>query len=78
MIRLWGADGAALGAPIPVTVPARGLNQVTNVFGVAGAGDREIAYATIVVQTVGGRIWAFASVIDNATGDPTNIPIVVP
>jgi hypothetical protein len=77
VIRLWGANGAALGAPIPVTIPAGGLNQVTNVFGAAGAGDREIAYSKIVVQTAVGRVWAYASVIDNATGDLTNVPIVI-
>jgi PKD repeat protein len=77
-LRLYGADGAAAGAPIDVTVPAGGLVQVVDPFGVAGAGDRDIAYATVEVLTPGGLAWAYASVIDNRTGDPTIVPLEVP
>jgi hypothetical protein len=29
------------------------------------------------VTTYGGKIWAYASVVDNGTGDPTTIPVSV-
>ncbi len=77
-IRLYDAAGATAGAPIDVTVPAGGLHQVVDPFGVAGAGDRDVAFATIEVTTTGGLAWAYASVIDNRTGDPTIVPLEVP
>ena len=61
-----------------VTVPPGGLVQVVDPFGVAGAGDRDLAFATVEVLTPGGLAWAYASVIDNRTGDPTIVPLEVP
>lgn len=77
-LRLFGADGAAAGAAIEVTVPPGGFVQVVDPFGLAGAGDRDVAYATVEVLTPGGLVWAYASVIDNRTGDPTIVPLEVP
>jgi PKD repeat protein len=77
-IRLYSESGAVVGAPIPVTVPPGGLHQVVDPFGVAGAGDRDVAFATVEVTTPGGLAWAYASVIDNRTGDPTIVPVEVP
>jgi hypothetical protein len=77
-IRLYSESGAAAGTPIDVSVPPGGLNQVVDPFGVAGAGDRDVAYATVEVLTPGGLAFAYASVIDNRTGDPTIVPVEVP
>jgi hypothetical protein len=76
-IRLFSESGSAAGSPLFVTVPPGGLHQVVDPFGAAGAGDRDIAYATVEVTTPGGLAWAYASVIDNRTGDPTIIPLEV-
>ncbi|MFZ2491719.1 MAG: hypothetical protein WA208_09555 [Thermoanaerobaculia bacterium] len=35
-----------------------------------------IAWARIEVRTEGGALFAFASVVDNRTGDPTIIPAI--
>jgi hypothetical protein len=32
----------------------------------------------VEVLTAGGRVWAYASVIDNATGDPTTVAVQAP
>jgi hypothetical protein len=77
-IRLYDGSGVATGAPIDRTVPAGGLHQVVDPFGVAGAGDHDVAFATVEVMTTGGLAWAYASVIDNRTGDPTIVPVEVP
>lgn len=77
-IRLYGTSGAAAGSPVVVTVASGGLYQVDDVFGQAGAGDRDIAFATVEVTTPGGLAWAYASVIDNRTGDPTIVPLTIP
>ena len=36
------------------------------------------AFATVEVTTPGGLAWAYASVIDNRTGDPTIVPLTIP
>ena len=77
-IRLYGETGAAAGNPVPVTVPPGGLFQVVDVFGEAEAGDRDVAFATVEVTTPGGLAWAYASVIDNRTSDPTIVPLSIP
>lgn len=77
-IRLFGEAGSPAGNPVAVTVPPRSLNQVVDVFGEAAAGDRDVAFATVEVTTPGGLAWAYASVIDNRTGDPTIVPLSTP
>jgi hypothetical protein len=32
---------------------------------------------TVEVRTAGGKIWAYGSVVDNGTGDPTTIPLFI-
>ncbi|MCC6130352.1 MAG: hypothetical protein IT186_10525 [Acidobacteria bacterium] len=77
-VRLYGKDGESLGVELVLPVPAGSFRQVTDVFGQCETGMNEIAYAELDVRTSGGRIWAFASMIDNVTNDPTIIPLLVP
>jgi hypothetical protein len=77
LVKLFGTSGARVGGSRTITVPAGRWLQQDDIFGSLGAGSQDIAYATVEVQTVGGRAWAYASVIDNATGDPTTIPVLV-
>lgn len=51
--------------------------QVNNVFDQQGAGTQDNAYAVIRVNNGGCTLWAYGSVIDNGTGDPTTIPVVI-
>ena len=77
-VRLHGASGSRVGSETLMTIPAGGLLQATDVFATSGAGDQQIAFATLEVRTPGVRVWAYASVIDNATGDPTIVPMTLP
>lgn len=77
-IRLYAANGTALGSAKSVAVPAGALVQVDDVFASCGAGDAAIAWARVEVATPGGALLAYASVIDNATSDPTIVPVIVP
>ncbi len=74
-LELHDAAGAALGAPRTVAVPARGWKQENDVFTGLGAGDCDLGFATVEVLTSGGAVWAYASVVDNRTGDATTIPV---
>ncbi len=75
-VRLFGGSGTPLGQSISETVSARGWTQLNNIGDLVGAGQIEIAYATVSVDTPGGAMWAYVSLIDQATGDPTTIPVV--
>jgi hypothetical protein len=77
-IRLFAANGTGLGGEKLVAVPAGALVQLDDVFASCGTGDAAIAWGRIEVRTAGGRVFAYASVIDNATGDPTIVPVIVP
>jgi hypothetical protein len=77
-VRLLDGSGRLLGRELSLTVPPAGFIQATDVFAAAGAPDADLAYATVEVRTPGGRVAAFASVIDNATNDPTIVPLSLP
>lgn len=74
-ITLLGADGAASGTPLVRAVATGQWLQVNDVFTAAGAPDTSEAAARVEVVTAEGRVWAYASVIDRASRDPTTIPV---
>ena len=73
-VKLIGANGAQLGKTKTFNLPARRWLQQDDIFVTSIAGSAETAYATVEVRTAGGLVWAYASVIDVRTGDPTTIP----
>jgi len=75
-VRLFSSTGSALGSPVVRSVEGGRWSQVNDIFTAAGTSGRELAYATVEVQGAGCRMWAYASVVDNRTGDPTTIPVV--
>ncbi len=77
-ITLHGADGAQLGSPVTVTdIPPGGWKQQNRIFREAGVAECEVGYAFVGVLTEGCGVWAYASVVDNGSGDPTTIPVTV-
>lgn len=78
VITLRDAGGAPVGDAKTMTVAAGRWAQQYDLFADVGAGDRETAYATVEVETGGARVWAYASLVDNLTGDPTTIPVLAP
>ncbi len=72
-VILHGPDGVALGKVLGVRVPAGGWKQLTNVFALAGVPSTPLGWARIKVFPAGAKIWAYASVIDNVTGDPATV-----
>jgi hypothetical protein len=73
-VKLIGTNGAQLGKTKTFNVPARRWLQQDDIFESSNAGSAATAYATVEVRTSGGLVWAYASVIDVRTGDPTTIP----
>jgi hypothetical protein len=76
-VRLFDATGARVGGVTAATVASGRYWQQDDIFTSSGAGAQALAYATVEVQTPGGAVWAYASVIDAATGDPTTVPVQV-
>ena len=76
-VRLYDASGTQVGGDQNPTVPANGWFQINRAFQKAGAGTQTMAWATVEVLTEGGQVWAYGSVVDEVTGDPTTIPVVI-
>jgi len=74
-IRLFDGDGNVVGSDVSELVPARGWTQVNRVFRAADAGDCNGCYALVDLVGAHGPVWAYASVVDNDSGDPTTIPM---
>jgi hypothetical protein len=77
-IQLRDGSGAPLGAARTLQAASFGLVQENDIFSAVGVSEAAVAYATVETLTTGGRVFAFASVIDNATNDPTLVSLVVP
>jgi hypothetical protein len=77
-VKLFGSDGVPKGNDVVVTeIPAGGWKQQNRVFQAAGVAECPVGYAVVSVDTAGCRVWAYASVVDNGSGDPTTIPVGV-
>ena len=72
-VALYRADGAKLATTTLALAPYE-YRQITKMFLSAGAGTVVDGYAVVRTTTVGGRLLAYASVIDNLTGDPIFVP----
>lgn len=78
VLRARNAAGAQVGKTVTRTVAAGRYWQADDFFGPnhANAGDQSVAYVS--VEVTAGTAWVYASVVDNATGDPTTIPVLAP
>ncbi|MFI5168435.1 MAG: hypothetical protein ACHQQS_17665, partial [Thermoanaerobaculales bacterium] len=74
-VELYSSGGVPLGATIPVSLRGLEYQQLDKVFeGVTGQVVSD-GYAIVRTSTAGGSFFAYASVIDNRTGDPFLIPV---
>lgn len=75
-VQLYSGAGNAIGGPLSRTVPAeRRLAILREAVLPAGVSS---AFATVRVLTPGGKVIAFASVVDDLSKDPTTIPLAIP
>ncbi len=75
-ISLFDADGSAIGSPKTISIPAGLWVQKNDVFSFTGAAAQTLAYATVELESREGAFWAYASIVDDATGDATTIPVL--
>ncbi len=72
-VELYSANGTKLGQADYSLAPYMYI-QVDRIFESVTAGDVEDGYVIVSTTTAGGRFLAYASVVDNRTGDPIYIP----
>jgi len=77
-IAAFDRSGVQVGTTRLFTVDAGRWVQQYDFLASVGAGTRDLAYATVEVQTPEGKAWAYAAVIDATSRDPTTIRVVVP
>ena len=73
-VTYLGADGSAVGSAVETSVAACRWKQLNDVF--SGSGDVPVAYGVVEVTSGAGSVWAYASVVDRSTRDPTTIPML--
>ena len=78
VIRLNDASGRPLGNTVVFVVPGGSWAQQDRVFQAAGVSSCPLGYAEIEVVGTSCKVWAYASVVDNDSGDPTTIPMQTP
>lgn len=76
-LTLHDATGAQIGSERIRSIDPSGWKQDNDIFAVTGAGSQDRAYAKADTLTNNCTVWVYASVVDNATGDPTTIPLVI-
>ncbi len=78
VLALANNNGQQVGDEVTFSLEPKQYWQGDNIFGpnLTGAGNQTTAYATIRRIPETCLIWAFASVIDNSSGDPTTIPVL--
>lgn len=72
-INLYLGDGSLAGVRTETLLPYE-MVQLDRIYGSIGAGTVDSGFAVVKALTAGGRILAYASVVDNASGDPIFIP----
>ena len=76
-ITLYDATGAAVGRQHTETVQPGAWVQINEVFDDLDAGSVASGFAELELVAGDGPVWAYASVVDNATGDATTIPVLM-
>ncbi|MCG6964324.1 MAG: S8 family serine peptidase [Acidobacteria bacterium] len=69
-----GDSGAVIGTPTTYPLAAFSNSQINRVFPALGAGSSDNAYATVEVVSGNGRIEAYATAVDEVTGDAIYVP----
>jgi PKD repeat protein/photosystem II stability/assembly factor-like uncharacterized protein len=75
VVKLFRADGSSLGMKT-YTLGPRETRAVNDLLGEWADGGELVGWASIRETTTVGQLFAYASIIDNLTNDPTTIPMV--
>jgi len=76
-VDLFAEDAAPLGT-LSLELPAYGFRQVTDIYRAVGAPDVTNGTASVRTLTMGTAVIAYASVVDNRSGEPMLIASAAP
>jgi len=74
-VTFMDGNGSQIGNQLSVSLQPGQWKQKNDMLGSAGIDYAQVAYAVMTVDQAGAKVWAYATVIDNATGDPTGLPL---
>jgi len=69
--------GFIIGNPISMNLAAGEWKQTNEALKKAGISRAEAAIALVQVKTAGAEVWAYGTVIDNSSGDPTALGMAI-
>ena len=72
-IDLYRGSGNLLG-PVTVDLAPYEMRQINRVFDEVGGGTVDNGFAVVSVRSTEGKVLAYASVVDNRSGDPIYVP----
>jgi len=75
-MSVYDGSGLLLGTK-DMTIGPGLWKQQNDICGSVGSGTVDNGYVKVEVLTDGGSVWGYGSVVDNATGDPTTIPLEI-
>ena len=75
-VEMYAGEGTRLGEKTYTLKPFE-YDQVSDIFGQVTNGEVENGFAVVSTTTSGARFFAYASVVDNRSGDPVYIPATV-
>jgi subtilisin family serine protease len=70
-------NGYVIGDPITMNLAPGEWKQTNEVLKKAGISRADGAVALVRLQTAGAEVWAYATVIDNWSGDPTALGVAI-
>jgi hypothetical protein len=72
-VQLYDGNGSQVGTAQTISADPGKFAQNNGIFNNAGAGYLSTAYAVVLTDSASCSFWAYATVIDNVSGDPTTI-----
>jgi len=76
-VQFHDHNGQEVGDRLDAVVPAGGAVQINDAFRAATVTNCRVGYAVVTFVEGDGPVWAYGSVIDNLSGDPTTIPLIL-
>jgi subtilisin family serine protease len=76
-IFFGNTNGYVIGDELSITLAPGEWKQINEALKKAGISSASTAIGVVQVQTAGATVWAYATVVDNSSGDPTALGMAI-
>jgi subtilisin family serine protease len=76
-IFFGNTNGYVIGEQLSITLAPGQWKQVNEVLKKAGVSSANAAIGFVQIETAGATVWAYATVVDNSSGDPTALGLAI-